>query len=81
MHTHTPDRMKACLHTRSHSPDEEGGEAGVELERPLVAQRLHGAVDGPLVGHAAVRVGGHLLQARLDKVKRQGARTGKEAWG
>lgn len=58
-----------CLPPEPHSPDQVCGEACVELEGTLVLQGLHGTVDGALVGHAAVRVGGHLLQACLHKVK------------
>jgi hypothetical protein len=66
------------------SPQEEGGKAGVEGERALVPQRLRRTVDGALIGHGAVGVGRHLLQARLDEVEGQRARAREEAfmfWG
>lgn len=50
-------------------PDKVCGEACVELEGALVPEGLHGTVNGALVGHAAVWVGCHLLQASLDKVE------------
>ena len=54
-------------------PDNVCGEASVERKGSLIPECLHGAVHGALVGHAAVRVRGHLLQTSLDEVKGQGA--------
>ncbi len=55
------------------APNAVGGEAGVELERPLLPERLHGAVDRAVVGVLAVRTLLHLLDARLHEVEGQTA--------